>query len=102
MESNNSEYFFLYIKDYDKFDAAMSKYDLWNDVQDYLDKNYLIRMDDYYRITKIRAKMQNDVYKKLDLGFLEDDYELSERLKYIKLKILDKKKWGYFKIKAEL
>jgi len=102
MESNNSEYFFLYLKDYDKFDAAMSKYDLWNEVQDYLDKNYLIRMDDYLRIIKIRLEMQNDVYKNLDLGFLEADYELTERLKYIKLKILDEKKWGYFKIKAEL
>ena len=96
MESNNSEYFYMTTEDYDKFLNVMSQYELWNKVQDYLDDKYPVRMDGYYRITNIRFKFLNEVYKKLDLGF-----EVVDVL-YTTIKILDNKKWGYFKIKAEL
>lgn len=112
-----NKYIYIDSSNFPKFESALESYKAWHELNEYLDENHPMRMDDYSEILRKRINLKNVVYRLLDLGFVEVDsneavcndlipLELDEQVyslsNHATIYILDEKKWGYFKIKAEL
>lgn len=119
MQDLNLTFNYVYIdfEQFPKFESALNLYKEWHELNDYLDEYHPIRMDGHDSIIMKRIACKNLIYKLLNLGFMEveSSIALANNLipllskgqlicsdEHATLKILDEKKWGYFKIKAEL
>lgn len=111
------EYVYINCEQFPKFESALNLYKEWQELNDYLDEHYPTRMDDYDRMILKRIACKNVIYNLLNLGFIEiestialanglmplvSDNQFMSSAGHATLKILDEKKWTYFKIKAEL